>query len=87
MPSNHLIVCCPLVLLASIFPSIRVFPNESVLCIRWPKYGYASKVMLNILHARHQYYVNQNFQMCKLSLEKEEEAEINCQHSLYHRES
>ena len=38
MPSNHLILCCPLFLLPSIFPSIRVFSNESVLCIRWPKY-------------------------------------------------
>ena len=38
MPSNHLILCCPLLLLPSIYPSIRVFSNESVLCIRWPKY-------------------------------------------------
>ena len=38
MPSNHLILCCPLLLLPSIFPSIRVFSNESVLRIRWPKY-------------------------------------------------
>ena len=38
MPSNHLILCCPLHLLPSIFPSIRVFSNESSLCIRWPKY-------------------------------------------------
>ena len=38
MPSNHLILCCLLLLLPSIFPSIRVFSNESVLCIRWPKY-------------------------------------------------
>ena len=38
MPSNHLILCCPLLLLPSIFPSIRVFFNESVLPIRWPKY-------------------------------------------------
>ena len=38
MPSNHLILCCPLLLLPSIFPSIRVFSNESGLCIRWPKY-------------------------------------------------
>ena len=38
MPSNHLILCCPLLLLPSIFPSIRVFSSESVLCIRWPKY-------------------------------------------------
>ena len=39
MPSNHLILCRPLLLLPSIFPSIRVFSNESVLHIRWPKYG------------------------------------------------
>ena len=38
MPSNHLILCHPLLLLPSIFPSIRVFSNEPVLCIRWPKY-------------------------------------------------
>ena len=38
MPSNHLILCYPLLLLPSVFPSIRVFSNESVLPIRWPKY-------------------------------------------------
>ena len=38
MPSNHLVLCPPLLLLPSIVPSIRVFFNESVLCIRWPKY-------------------------------------------------
>ena len=38
MPSNHLILCRPLLLLPSIFPSIRGFSNESALCIRWPKY-------------------------------------------------
>ena len=38
MPSNHLILCRPLLLLPSIFPSIRVFSNESALCNRWPKY-------------------------------------------------
>ena len=38
MPFNHLILCHPFLLLPSIFPSIRVFPNESVLLIRWPKY-------------------------------------------------
>ena len=38
MPSSHLILCCPLLLLPPIPPSIRVFSNESVLCIRWPKY-------------------------------------------------
>ena len=38
MPSNHLILFCPLLLLSSVFPSISVFSNESVLCIRWSKY-------------------------------------------------
>ena len=38
MPSNHLILCCPLLLLPSIFPSIRIFSSESALHIRWPKY-------------------------------------------------
>ena len=38
MSFNHLILCHPLVLLPSIFPSIRMFSNESILCIRWPKY-------------------------------------------------
>ena len=38
MPSNHFILCCPLLLLPSIFPSIRVFSSESVLHIKWPKY-------------------------------------------------
>ena len=38
MPSNHLILCCPLLLLTSIFPSIRVFSSELALHIRWPKY-------------------------------------------------
>ena len=38
MPSNHLILCCPFLLPPSIFPSVRVFSYETVLCIRWPKY-------------------------------------------------
>ena len=38
MPSNHLILCCPLLFLPSIFPSIRIFSSESALHIRWPKY-------------------------------------------------
>ena len=38
IPSNYLILCCPLLFLPSIFPSIRVFSNESALCILWPKY-------------------------------------------------
>ena len=42
MASNHLILCHPLLLLPSIFPRIRVFSNESVLCIRWPKYWHFS---------------------------------------------
>ena len=42
MPSSHLILCCPLLLLPLIFPSIRVFSNESILCIRWPKYWSSS---------------------------------------------
>ena len=41
-PSNHLIFCCPLLLLPAIFPSIRVFSNESALHIRWPKYWNSS---------------------------------------------
>ena len=38
MPSNHLILCHPFLFPPSVFPSIKVFSNESVLCIRWPKY-------------------------------------------------
>ena len=38
MPPNHLILCCPLLLLPSIFPRVRIFSNESALCIRWPNY-------------------------------------------------
>ena len=38
MPSNHLILCCPLFLLLSVFPSIRVFSYELVFCMRWPEY-------------------------------------------------
>ena len=38
MPPNHFILCCPLLLLPSVFPSIRVFSNELALCVRWPKY-------------------------------------------------
>ena len=47
MPSNHLILCCPLVLQSSIFPSIRVFSNESVLHFRWPKYWSFSMILSN----------------------------------------
>ena len=51
IPSNHLILCCPLLFLPSIFPSIRVFSNESVLHIRWPSIGVsasASVLPMNI---------------------------------------
>ena len=51
MPSNHLIFCCPFLLPPSIFPSIRVFSRELVLCIRWPKYwsfSFASAFSMNI---------------------------------------
>ena len=46
MPSNHLILCHPLLLLPSIFPSIRAFSRESVLCIRWPKYGVSASALV-----------------------------------------
>ena len=49
IPFNHLILCLPLLLLLSIFPSIRVFSNESVLCIRWPEYwSFSSVLPMNI---------------------------------------
>ena len=49
MPSNHLILCHPLLLLPSIFPSIRVFSNDSALCIRWPKdWTFASTSVLSV---------------------------------------
>ena len=48
IPSNHLIFCHPLLLLPSIFPSIRVFSNESAFCIRWPKYwGFRFSISLS----------------------------------------
>ena len=46
MPSNHLILCCPLLLLPSVFPSIRVFSSYSVFRIRWPKYW--SQASMNV---------------------------------------
>ena len=44
VPSNHLILCHPLLLPPSIFPSVRVFPNESVLCIRWPDWSFSFSI-------------------------------------------
>ena len=53
MPSNHLILCCPLLLLPSIFTSIRVFSNESALCIRWPNYwSFSFNISPSNEHAR-----------------------------------
>ena len=52
MPSNHLILCHPLLLPPAIFPSMRVFSNESVLCIRWPKYwSFSSNISLSNEHS------------------------------------
>ena len=53
MPSNHFILCCPLLLLPSIFPSIRVFSSESALHIRWPKYwSFSFNIRLSNEHLR-----------------------------------
>ena len=52
MPSNHLILCCPLLLLPPIFPSIRVFSNESAFCISWPKHwGFSFNISLSNEHS------------------------------------
>ena len=52
MPSNHLTLCHPLLLLPSVFPNIRVFSNESALCIRWPKYwSFSFNISLSIEHS------------------------------------
>ena len=52
MPFNHLILCHPLLLLPSIFPSIRVFSNESVLCISWPKY-WSFSFNISLMNTQH----------------------------------
>ena len=49
MPANHHILCCPLLLLPSIFPNIRVFSNESALCVRWPKGWNFKRYILNVV--------------------------------------
>ena len=73
MPSNHLILCHPLLLPASIFPSIRVFSNESVLHIRWPKYwnfSFSIVCTWSSLHQRHEWLIEVQvtsfFQLCCL---------------------
>ena len=53
MISNHLILCLPLILLPSIFPIIRVFSNESALCIRWPKYWSFTFRIVHVLSLSH----------------------------------
>ena len=65
MPSNHLILCCPLLLLPSIFPSIRVFSKESALHIRWPKYRSILGLLYGLIRqlqagrsTGHMYWVN-----------------------------
>ena len=58
MPSNHLILCRPLLLPSSIFPSIRVFSNESALPIRWPKYWSFSFLYSPTLTCIHDYWKN-----------------------------
>ena len=53
MPSNHLILCCPLLLLPSIFPSIRIISNESVFHIRWPEFwGFSFSISPSNEHSR-----------------------------------
>ena len=73
MPSSHLILCRPLLLLPSIFCSIRVFSNESVLCIRWPKYSVsASASVLPIIQSevsqkeKHQYSILTHMEFRKM---------------------
>ena len=51
MPPNHLSLCHPLLLLPSIFPSIKVFSNESFLCISWPKYCIGASASASVLHS------------------------------------
>ena len=51
MPSNHLILCGPLLLLSSILPSIKVFSNESALCIEWPKYWSFREASPNLMQS------------------------------------
>ena len=64
MPSSYLILCRPLLLLPSIFPSISVFSNESVLRIRWPKYWFQ---LQHHKLAKHTLFINSLFKVCSLS--------------------
>ena len=65
MPSNHLILCDPLLLLPSIFPSVRVLSNESVLYIRWPKY-WSFKVCSNSCPLSRWYHPTTSFSVAPL---------------------
>ena len=102
MPSNHVILCRPLLLLPPIPPSIRVFSNESTLCMRWPKYwsfsfsnyhtniliSHATKDMLKTLQAMLQQYVNQELPAVQAGFRKgQKNQRSNCQYLLDHRES
>ena len=101
MPSNHLILCHPILLLPSIFPSIRVFSNDSAVCIRWPKYWsfsfnispsneYSGLITLGWtgwISLQSSVMQTKKFQMSQLGLEKEEEPGIKLQHSLNWREN
>ena len=65
MPSNHLILCCPLLLLPSIFPSIRVFSNGSVLRIRWPKY-WSFSFSIKVVYCHLAYLIYMQSTSCKM---------------------
>jgi len=67
MPSNHLNLCCPLLILPSIFPSIRVFSNESVLHVRWPQYwSFCFRVFFYHMAIKNPY----NLRLTKITLVK-----------------
>ena len=68
MPSNHLILCLPLLLLPSIFPSTRVFSNESAVHIRWPKYLFYIYIYMSKHQVVHLKYIQ--FFNCQLYLNK-----------------
>ena len=79
MTSNHLILCRPLLLLPSIFPSIRVFSNESALCIRWLKYGSFSISSSNEYSGLISFRIHWFFWLWNRKTKK-----INCQIKFYH---
>ena len=67
MPSSHVILCCPLLLLPSIFTSIRVFSNESALRVRWPKYwSFSLNISLSNEHPGLISFRNMTLLICKI---------------------